>query len=300
MISFRFHLVSLVAIFLALGLGVLTGTTVLNRGIVDQLERQTDQLAAQSAELRESVQRLEAQQSEWIQFGQAVEGALIDGRLEDIEVVLVTQEGTDRAVLDRARDALASAGATIRMQLSLNARMSLASEADAEALAELLGLRPAADPGQVAEVAARRLADQLSFGTEGTDVMAGMGEMGLLVHQGDETLPRLPESRFAIVAVAGGPGEPALDPAGFLIPLMERLALNGQTVAASEPRVTDYEFVTVLRGRDVGGHIVTQDNVEEIPGGVGLVLALERLLIEGEPGHFGVKEGATDLLPTAP
>ena len=37
MISFRYHLVTIVAVFLALGLGVLAGTTVLDQALVDRL-----------------------------------------------------------------------------------------------------------------------------------------------------------------------------------------------------------------------------------------------------------------------
>jgi hypothetical protein len=186
------------------------------------------------------------------------------------------------------------------VQLSVNARMTLQDEADVEALAQVVGARASAGADHVAAVAARRLADQLSFGTAGTDIVAGMADAGLLVRQGGETIRRSPELRSAIVVVAGGPGEPALEPEWFLVPLVERLALNGQAVAASEPRASDYEFVTVVRSDEVGARIVTQDNVDELPGEVGLVLGLELLLVEGEPGHYGVKAGATDLLPTAP
>ena len=38
MINFRFHLVSLVAVFLALGLGILVGSTVIDQGIVNRLD----------------------------------------------------------------------------------------------------------------------------------------------------------------------------------------------------------------------------------------------------------------------
>ena len=40
MINFRFHLVSLIAVFLALGLGILVGSTVVDQVIVDRLDRE--------------------------------------------------------------------------------------------------------------------------------------------------------------------------------------------------------------------------------------------------------------------
>ena len=42
MISLRYHLVSIVAVFLALALGVVVGTTVVNQGIVDETPRPSD------------------------------------------------------------------------------------------------------------------------------------------------------------------------------------------------------------------------------------------------------------------
>jgi hypothetical protein len=45
---------------------------------------------------------------------------------------------------------------------------------------------------------------------------------------------------------------------------------------------------------------VTQDNVDQLPGEISLVLAVEDLLDEGEPGHYGVKSGATGLMPPLP
>ena len=44
MINFRFHIVSLIAVFLALALGIVMGATVVNRAIVDRLNRHSDGL----------------------------------------------------------------------------------------------------------------------------------------------------------------------------------------------------------------------------------------------------------------
>ncbi|MFN2523414.1 MAG: copper transporter, partial [Mycobacteriales bacterium] len=41
-IDFRYHLVSIIAVFLALALGIVVGTTALNGGIVDTLRRGQD------------------------------------------------------------------------------------------------------------------------------------------------------------------------------------------------------------------------------------------------------------------
>src|SRR5918999_1178508 len=98
MVSFRFHLVSLVAVFLALGLGVLAGTTVINQVLVRQLEQDTAE-AQRAGDQKDINLRL------WRAFGADIFDYLVPGRLAGTEVVLVTQEGTDEAVIGDSRRA---------------------------------------------------------------------------------------------------------------------------------------------------------------------------------------------------
>ena len=46
MIDFRYHLVSIISVFLALAVGIVVGTTALNGVIVDDLRQRVDGLAA--------------------------------------------------------------------------------------------------------------------------------------------------------------------------------------------------------------------------------------------------------------
>ena len=50
MINFRFHIVSLVAVFLALALGIVIGSTVIDRAIVDNLNDRLDTIKRESSE----------------------------------------------------------------------------------------------------------------------------------------------------------------------------------------------------------------------------------------------------------
>ena len=54
MINFRFHLVSLIAVFLALGLGILVGSTVVDQVIVDRLDREIRSVSHESNQLNEA------------------------------------------------------------------------------------------------------------------------------------------------------------------------------------------------------------------------------------------------------
>ena len=301
MISFRFHLVSLVAVFLALGLGVLTGTTVLNRGIVAQLERQTDQLAAQSNDLRGAVGDLESEVAAWERFGESVSPVVIGGRLAGRQVVLVTQQGTPAEATDRTLGALQEAGAVVVREVTVQDRMAIANEDDRAALAELLDLRTTVTDQEVLERAAERLADQLAFGAGEEDLVEAMVEAGVLTDRRidpPDSASRSPDP--AIVVVGGSAGESPLPAERFLVHLVERLALDGQSTAAAEATQAQDPFVTLVREGAVADRVVTQDNVDQVPGAMSLILALEDLITEGLPGHYGVKPGASEPFPPVP
>lgn len=303
MISFRFHLVSLVAVFLALGLGVLTGTTVLNRGIVAQLESQTDQLAKTSGRLREEVRDLQTESERWSRFGDQVMEYVVDGRLAGTEAVLITQEGTDTAGIDRVRRGLDAAGAQLGAVLSLDERLALQTEGDVQELAQVLGVDDQ-DPEALSEAAAGVLADRLAFGPRGQDILDRLLSAGFLLSRGPgldgDALQNLGGSDQVIIGVAGGRGAPIIEPQRLLVPLVDGLVEKGALVVAAEALETEYPFVTLLRADGgVSGLIATQDNVDQLPGEMGFVLALEDLVIERRAGHYGVKEGADRLIPSA-
>jgi hypothetical protein len=302
-ISFRFHLVSLVAVFLALGLGVLTGTTVLNRGIVTQLEQRTDQLAETSGRLREEVRDLQTESDRWSRFGEQVMEYVVDGRLAGTQAVLITQEGTDTAGIDRVRRGLDAAGAELQAVLSIDDRMALQNESDLQELSQILETDEA-DPEVLSEATAEVLAERLAFGVRRPDVLDRLLGAEFLLSRGPgldaSALEGLGGSEQVIIVVSGGRGSPIIEPERLLVPLVDRLAEKGALVVAAEALETDYPFVTLLRSDGaVSGLIVTQDNVDQLPGEMGFVLALEDLVLDRQPGHYGVKEGADRLIPPA-
>jgi hypothetical protein len=291
MVSFRFHLVSLVAVFLALGLGVLAGTTVINRTLVRGLERQT-------ADFGRRADRLAAQVDSLQTFRDAVTGHLLDDRLVGTEVVLVTQEGTDEGAIAASRRALEGAGADMLGLLTVSGRMALPDQASRTELASIISRSATEDPDALAAEAARAMASQLAFGPVGDTLPELIRDEFVLIggrELGDSVLRSL-DGDEAVVMVAGGRDPPRVDPSRFLVPLAEGLVEDGARVAAAEPLRTAYPFVTLLREDGaVADRIATQDNVDQVAGEVGLVLAVEDVL-SGTGGHYGVK-GVDQLIP---
>jgi hypothetical protein len=307
-VSFRFHLVSLVAVFMALGLGILAGTTVINRGIVAQLERTTAGLEQTTKDLEADVVRLESEVETWDAYGEATMDFVLGGRLDGQDLVVLTQDGTDDASIDgvlRAlRMAIGDEEQGIVGPFSVTTRMALGSEADRTELAAILGSDPAVDAETLQAEAADQLAQRLALGAEGDDTLEELLAARFLVDEGPEiseaALTTVGGSGQAVVVLAGGPADSSLRPESFLVPLVADLAADGSTVVAGEPvngQEEEPPFVTALRtDGEVSTRIATQDNVDQLPGQVGLVLALEDLL-RGIPGHYGVKDGADGPIP---
>ncbi|HVM11743.1 MAG TPA: copper transporter, partial [Actinomycetota bacterium] len=253
---------------------------------------------------REQVVDLQSERQTWSAFGGEVAAYLVDGRLPAREVVIVTQEGTDTLAIDAARRALQAAGAEVAAVLSVDPSLSLEREADVTEVARLVG-SPHEDPEAVAADAAAALAARLVSGSGPTDVLEGFLASGFLLNRGPglgaAAVRALGGRDQIFLMVAGGEDEPAVDPAWFLAPLTRELARSGASVGAAEPADTEYSFVGILRGdAAVSRLLVTQDNVDQVPGEVGLVLGLQDLVVNGRPGHYGVKDGADAVIPPLP
>ena len=113
MISFRQHVVTIVAIFLALALGMLAGSAFIQPRLVDQLRTQVERQRGTMDELRGQVSDLEDRFTGEQAFNDAALPHLTQGRLLAQNVVVIAQDGTEDAVLNSARQALEEAGATV-------------------------------------------------------------------------------------------------------------------------------------------------------------------------------------------
>ena len=298
MISFRFHLVSLVAVFMALGLGVLAGTTVINQGIVADLDRRLDDFEQVNQQLREDVSELQAEVDAWT----SVRPYLVHDQLLGEQAIVVTEQWTDENTATSVLEGLRRAGADVMALLSVGDRMALVTEGDRQALADALGAPGVTTADALRAQAATDLADRLAFGPVGADVLADLIDQDFLLNQGaqlgDEGLEQLAAADLVVV-VAGNGERPVVQPGSFLVPLIEALAdADTQAVGAAEGYGSAYDFVGLLREDGaVADSIVTQDNVDQVPGQIGFVLGLKDLVRFGVSGHYGIKDGASRALP---
>lgn len=112
MFNLRYHIASLVSIFLALSVGLLLGTIVNERGALDeQRDTLVSGLRAQYEELSSSNDELSAENERLSSFVSDTTGLLLAGQLQDRTVLVLTNLGRSDG-LSAAREAVAAAGGT--------------------------------------------------------------------------------------------------------------------------------------------------------------------------------------------
>lgn len=167
MVSFRYHVVTIVAVFVALAVGILMGTTFLGQGLVNDLQRRTAHLSQEVDALQTRVQDEQALATLYQSFAAQTKTQAINGKLAGTRVVVVTEEGVNLSDLNAVRQTLSGsggAGATIDGVLILSKDLDLQKEQVRQEVAGILG-RPASEsPERLSDALARALAERLAAG----------------------------------------------------------------------------------------------------------------------------------------
>jgi len=301
-ISFRYHLVSIVAVLLALALGVLVGASVLDKGLVEQLKRDTSEWQSLATRYQDQVRILEAGDRA---FTEELLPAYLGGRLAGQRVVIVALEGAPDQVVTAARRALDVAGAEVPGVLIVGTRIVLDEEDVRKELADALGTSDDTEdlPGEAARALAARLAGEASR-AGGGDLLGRLVEGGFLCPGGcpgldQDLLAGLGSRGDSVLVLGAGDGQGGYSSERFAVPLVQDLVARGVAVAAGEGVETDNSLVAMLRSDDgpAGGEatkMVTVDDLDLPVGEVALVLGLAHLKSTGTGGNYGLRSDAAD------
>ena len=209
MINFRFHLVSLTAIFLALAVGIILGASVVNSGAVDGLR-------GQLGSVKEDVSRVDQQNGElrrnlasWDNFSAKAAPGILAGRLQGVPVLMFGVRGVDADRVEDLRSDLVSADARVLGTVWLTSKMQLDRTDDVRALAQAFDLGTT-NTEVVREAVFARLAGELVRGSTEQPVPTT-----LVVPNGAETTAAGLTTTTALVAPRGGVLA-ALSTAGFV------------------------------------------------------------------------------------
>jgi hypothetical protein len=144
MINFRYHIVSIIAVFLALAIGIVMGTTVIDKATVDTLRNQLDSLESDRRDDRDEIDRLQDElnqvQGAQRDLGEEAGAQLLDGHLDGVPVVVVATRGVDGDSVDSLEQSLVDSGATYGGTVWLTDKLALDSADKIDELGQALGL----------------------------------------------------------------------------------------------------------------------------------------------------------------
>ncbi|MCC6443021.1 MAG: copper transporter [Armatimonadetes bacterium] len=283
-IDLRYHIVSIVAVFLALGVGILIGGSITRTA---SLEKRTDraiqevksQLTRLDQETARSLRLLQSDLATYEAFGSAVLKTFAGVRFRNRSLTLL-QTGDYPEAASALKAALLANGARVTATVALTDRFPPADESEALRFAESLGLE-AASPEEIGTRAARLLAHAMAAGS--SEVLQKLRRAGVIALSGDPSQPAR-----TLVLIGGGNLMDDRTAVEFDAPLLAALKEHSLLVIGTEPENALTSYIPTYQEAGVP----TIDNIDRAPGQVCLAY-----ILSGEEGHFGVKPTARQLLP---
>lgn len=288
-IDIKYHIASIVAVFLALGVGILVGSGMVRDSVlIEQQERIIDRLELDFTELRASRDDLHARLAmaerllaASFRFEEEACTRLASGKLLGKRVAaIVSGDGMSRENIDRVCRAIENAGGTVTLVMHVCKRLEPVSSDEAREVALACGIAETS-PQAVRGAAAEALALCAAFG-EVSPCVSALATLGYV------TLDRDAPGRTDAVIVAGGSQDPAADAMHVDIPIVRALRKMG--VATIGIEAADVRFSYIRDYKREG--IATVDCADTPLGRLSLIYALA-----GGWGHFGIKDTAESLVP---
>ena len=309
MINFRYHVVSLTAVFLALAIGLIVGTAALNGPLSDELKHQVTQLSAQNQQYRSQVSNLNSEVNQKEQFADQIAPLVLANKLTGRHVLIVSTPQSAADVKALQND-LQLAGATVTGHVSIqdnffnpgnNEQLLDASsralnktpisgvpansdgvETATALLAAVLVNRPPGQPA-VPDVANTR-----------PQIISAFGNF-IRVDGGDVT-----GTADAVIVLAGlaYTDQEATGENQRMVTMVDQFDKAGPIVVGAASTAGTGNVIAAIRNdASLSKTASTVDNDNTPQGLIAVTLALNEQVVFGKTGHYGLASSATGLLP---
>lgn len=282
MYNLRYHIASLVAVFLALAVGLLLGTVVAERGtisnqataLVGQLQTRFDEISAENDVLQEGLERDRA-------FAEAVAPVLTAGKLQGANVAVVVDAGAAESAKPVV-DAINGAGGRA-FTASITTQALGLDKAEPEGLAGYYQLRgaemAAAGPVLEKQVAQSLAAEWMTPADRSlTSVLVASGVLVI-----ESTVDTAPVAAIVVV----GDGKSGAD--SFAVELARAMSKSGGTALGAETAPVKDGVAQTFAGAGLSA----VDHAGTPQGRLSLVW----LLTGKAKGYFGSGDGAQAYFP---
>jgi Copper transport outer membrane protein, MctB len=336
MIDFRYHLVSLISVFLALAVGIVLGAGPLNEPIARGLSQSVQQLRQDLDARNDQLKTAQAGIANRDTFLTQIEPGLVANQLGGRSVVVVTLPGFDADAVKPLTTALVASGAKVTGRVDVQSAWVDPNDASArekavQALSAGVGATtpsrstPSASPSATrsggssastpvvaAQLLARALVTSELSASEKTDATArtlldGLTRAGLIEVTGDaptratQAVILVPGVAQALQGAASPSPSGSADPTQAWLTLARALDTNstGAVVVGPASSSTAGGLISAVRGEaPVAGVLSTVDTGSTPMGDVTTVFALREQQL-GRAGHYGFGDGAKAPLPVS-
>ncbi|SIN44147.1 copper transporter [Micromonospora cremea] len=312
MINFRYHVVSLTAVFLALAIGLVVGTAALNGPVADSLKEQVTGLRKDNQQWRQTVSNMEKQLGLEEEFAEEMSQVVLPGTLTGRRVVVLSlPNGRDHT--EGVLKKLQLGGATITGRVDLqdkfvnpdnNSNLLELAVTAARPTAQTTGLP---GNGHGVETSSALLASVLLDRAQGTAPVSDADRRAVLAAYNNAGYLTTDDNKVtgpaeAVVVVSG---QPYVDKDSekrdeSVVKIAEQFDRTGSIVVGGNGSAGG-NVVAVVRGDPVLSQTIsTVDNANTVQGQLVTSLALVQQLTEKKAGQYGVGDNAASLLPRLP
>ena len=304
MIDFRYHVISIVAIFLALATGIVLGAGPLRGPMGQQLVNAAEE-DRQDKQLRAQLDRADEQDDFQDAFAESVSASLLANRLDGRSVALVLLPGADQGIADGVADDIAAAGGSVtgRVQLQpdlLDPQNRQFVEGLASQVLEQVEEVPSTDGASSYELVGYSLARGfLSTEPQGAPVDSAAQTVAASYEEADYVTTDGDVERRAGLAVVVTAEPAELEPGQqeLVTLLVQSLdtASGGVVVAAGAEGTTTDGYVAAIRDSEAAQGVSTVNVADTVAGQVVTVLALVEQA-GGSVGQYGT-DAADGAMP---
>ncbi len=314
MISFRYHIVSIVSVFLALAVGVALGGGPLKGEVDNTLVEQVKADRARKAELQDEITALKSTNSFGDQFADTIAPGLVGGTLKGRSVTLVVLPSAQQTEVSALGDMVATAGGSVAGTVRIGDGLldaqnkQLVDELGSQLLDSASDVSVPADASgyeRVGALLARAIGTSKEPGGQPVDgtsdrILAGLSTAGLLSAEDD-----LQRRGSLVLFVAGSGRAGSEDAAQSANSIVSTLAAavdadtDGVVVAGPVASAREGGLIRAIRDDVVAARDVS--TVDVLGRSAARVVTVMALAGQGrdQTGHYGAVDAADGAMPGA-
>ncbi len=291
MVDFKYHIVSIVAVFLALAMGILIGSTIVSNDVmVTQQQKIISGLEKQFADLREHESTLMAEDvkkskmiTNYENFAQGILAPVVAGQLKGRNIAVVVSGS--QAIPSGIINTLTLAGANIGSQSTVMENINMKDSKLRGKLIDYFTL----ESNTTSDILRQKVAESLAL------MVTNQADPALNVFLDENKLVKTTYTNNnpvdTVILIGGSDSLGQSFPEGFDSTLIKLLLQNGIHVIGTESSQVKLSYMKYYQKFSIS----TVDNIDMSVGQISMVLALNN-----QPGNYGIKTNATVFMPVLP